>query len=372
MRIQKILIARRVVLNHVINMKECNFFRLYFLLVLAVFICACRGNTINTMESIKFDKLLKIDQSVYPLGHINSIAICEDSSIVLCSDKQVSKYNSKGNYEGKVGNLGRAVGEYNMPLFVRSWNNQIYVWSAMTLKFLIYGMDGQLIGECPYESAISDFLPYDRKIFIYTSGLRDTNIVDVYDIDAKAVTCSLTTSSETHKASRMLSVSPMAVLDGKLYYMSRDKLTIYQYDLNSQKSTTIVGDLESDSFFVPDIKNVKDLYSDKKKALTYLDKASYVVSIIPISESRFRVLSSEGEYYIKDDKRCKSRRFYSLYDINDGIVTNVSRFSAEEFPNPALICNFKNNNYFLKEVCDLGSTENQYVLCEFGNPLKNN
>ena len=142
-------------------------------------------------------------------------------------------YSSEGKQIRQIGNKGKARYEYNHPSAVRIYKDTIYVWSSFTLRFISYTMDGEPIEEYPYLSAIGDFIPTDKCIYIYNKGKSFDNVIYVYDKRSKCIVNNLTESTPEHKTLLYKWVaSPMMLSNSKLYYTTTDDLTVRTYDVN--------------------------------------------------------------------------------------------------------------------------------------------
>lgn len=314
------------------------------------------------VKDLEYEKICGIDQSKVKVGYLNALAIPGDGGFILGTDKDVTRYSIDGVPTGSVGRSGRAFGEYMMPMQVRTDGDKVYVWSAMTLAFLVYDSSGNLIDTCPYESALHDFLPFGDKIYIFTAGLRSSDIIDIYDIPSRKITASLTATSEAHKAISTYSICPMAIYDGALYYMSRDKLEVYRYAIDGGNEPEKILEFTSETFNVPEVPDAKSLKSDRQRSQDFFDESSYVVAIVPLGERHVKVLTSEGKYYRENGEFRKDKRFYSVYDIRKGSSRKISSFHADVLS--ASTSALKGSDlYFILRTVSEDTMDEDYALC---------
>ena len=131
--------------------------------------------------------VLETDGSCGMLGRLNSLAVIDSDCFAICDEMQVYLYNMQGKQIRCIGRSGNAGYEYNMPTVVRTDGNDIYVWSSMTLKFLAYDLQGKVTGEYGYSSAVRDFIPCGDNIAVYTNGVRDDMMIDIYSKSDKEI-----------------------------------------------------------------------------------------------------------------------------------------------------------------------------------------
>lgn len=250
-----------------------------------------------------------------------------------------------------------------MPMVVRSFADKIYVWSAMTLQFLVYGNNGEYLESYSYVSAVNDFIPCEDKIYISPAGARDEYVVDVFDIDTKSVSASLTLATEEQKTMRMWSVSPITVSSGTLYYMPKDRLAVYRCaleDLSRKDSLKF----ESETFSVPKVEDSVSSVRDKGKYVEFQDKASFAMGIfIGKNDNEIKVLTSEGEYSENAAERTDNR-YYTVYDIVGGKLKKSYSFHDEAFADCSLVSNVNGEMYFLRNEIQEGASEEKWTLCK--------
>ena len=86
-----------------------------------------------------------------------------------------------------------------MPSIARCFGDSVYIWCPMSLKFVTWSLDGQPGTEYGYPSAVSDFIPTDDELFIYTAGRREDNVIDIYDKSAGDVGKTLQKATDRHR-----------------------------------------------------------------------------------------------------------------------------------------------------------------------------
>lgn len=335
---------------------------MFFLFASAVCLLSCQNGSSETeVTDLRYEEVCGIGQSDF--GYVNALALTGDKGFVLGSDKIVRRYDMDGAETGRFGDSGRAEGEYLMPMGVRVDGDKVYVWSAMSLTFLAYGEDGEFLYACPYDSAIKDFVPYGDRIFIYTAGMRESSLIDVYDITSKKVVESFGEPSQEHKCASMYSVCPMAVRDGFLYYMSRDRLEVFRYKLEGGSAPEKVLGFESNTFKVPEVTDAGALRSDRERVDAFFNEASFVVALMPLGGDRFKVVTSEGVYRRDNGKLVKDQRYYSVYEARGGKAGRVLSFHADVISDPAAVAVTDGNMYFIRKTMSDSGDDESYALC---------
>lgn len=314
-------------------------------------------------SELSYETICELDQTECPVGRLNSLEVMRDGSILLCTNKDVLEYSAEGKFIRRIGHSGRADGEYVMPMVVRSYEDKIFVWSAMTLQFLEYDSEGNFVASYPYESGVNDFLPSDDRIFISPTGARDEYVIDVYGRESKSVCESLTLATEEQKAMQVWSIAPIFICSGDLYYMPKDRLSIYRCGLDElfQKDSLA---FVSKTFSVPKIKDAMSVLENMGKYEEYQNAASFVVGVfVGDGGAKIKVLTSEGEYSAGKDVR-KAKRYYTVYNVDGGMLKGNYSFHSGAIADCALICNCGGEMYFLRNEIQEGSSEETWTLCK--------
>lgn len=329
--------------------------------IAVAFVISCRrgidGNV--KISELEHDHICTINQQDHPIGNLNSLFVLEDGKFLLCTDSEVLLYDAEGQLLHEIGRSGRASGEYSMPMAVRAYGDTIYVWSAMTLKFIAYHIDGTFIDEYPYASALNDFIAGEGELYISPVGKRGDNVIDIYSLKLKDVEKTLTKAAESHKQTRWFSVCPMTLSDGSLYYMSRSGLDVYHHELSLSDEPEVVCAFESGSFKPLAEQDAVTLSGNGGKRSKYLDKASFTVQVMPFKD-HFAVLTYEGEYYMDGKIRKKDRRYYSLYEVSEKRARRLFSFPATDISDFALISTRGNEIYFIGHSIE--NDEDVYAL----------
>ena len=281
------------------------------LLIVLLLLCSCT-RSVTEREEAKFQTICRLSDNIANISLPFSFSVAEDGRFVLCDNEKVFLYSSEGRQIRQIGNKGKSKYEYNHPSVVRIYKDTIYVWSSFTLRFISYTMDGEFVEEYPYLSAIGDFIPSDKYIYIYNKGKSIDNVIDVYDKRSKSIVNNLTESTPEHKTLlHKWAALPMMLSNSKLYYTSTDDLTVRTYDANDVHESDLAR-IESETFKVSDLDEYK---YERKKTSEYLRDNSIVLSLFKGNKDKIYLLTLEGVSRIKDNKADNSERFFSVYDI---------------------------------------------------------
>ena len=335
----------------------------FCLCVICIISCSTKGDSVKLSDP-DTEFLCRLDQADIPIDKLYSMAITGDRRVIVSTLKEVLAYSFDGKYIGRIGNHGRAAGEYSMPMVVRTDEKHIYVWDAMNLKFIVYNIDGTFKSEYPYPSALRDFIPYGDKLAIYTAGNRQDNIIDIYSLEGKSVVDSFTPASPSQRAFRLISGYPMSISGDELFYMPSCELKLYKHNLKDEGGEELAGDFISDSFFVPQIEDAKALSSNKKERSSFHDKTSSVRMVIPYNQ-RILIMTLEGSFYSQDDVQKTDKRFYSFYLVDGGKLKCLACFPYDKLAASSLLCYSDGRLYFLKKEIDDKCGEESLQLFDY-------
>ena len=273
-----------------------------------------------------------------------SFAMANDGQFVLSDFTKVFLYSPDGEQIRQIGNAGRGPLEYLNPGCVKILNDTIYVWSANTLTFITYTMEGTPIAAYPYTSAITDFIPASEDIYIYTSGTRDENLIDIYNKRTHEVSRSLApTSSEHRLLLRRWATGPFLLQNGDLYFSSYDEPTIFKYDVMSSEQA-LFSKIESTSFSVE--KTDFDAIAKNSKAWSaFLDENSQVVNLFQ-QEGELYLLTIEGTAKYVNDVYDTSARRFGLYSASD--KQQIAQYSYASIGTSGLFSSNADGLYFIK------------------------
>ena len=311
------------------------------LLICTFWSCSRSESTVVEAPSETICRIVqKSDEEV--LGRLNSFAVVDKESFVLCTEEQVYLYDMSGRRLFKIGTSGNSDKEYLMPMIVRTDGNLIYVWSAMNMRFVVYDIKGNFIKYYSYKSAIRDFLPARDCIFIYPAGLKDDHIVEIYDTASMEVSESIGTPTFAHKVLLgWMSAAPLCYKDGDLYFLPMDKLSVMKYSCN-RAGSELVASLYSDTFKVESI----DSELDNNKQSLYRYANSYTLMLFN-RDDRFYILTSEGKYIKDGDMLSDENRFCSLYRIAGKTGERIMSFTMGSFAYGNLLSVYDGNLYFI-------------------------
>ena len=291
--------------------------------------------------------VLETDGSCGMLGRLNSLAVIDSDCFAICDEMQVYLYNMQGKQIRCIGRSGNAGYEYNMPTVVRTDGNDIYVWSSMTLKFLAYDLQGKVTGEYGYSSAVRDFIPCGDNIAVYTNGVRDDMMIDIYSKSDKEIQGCFWNTTEEHKVLlKWLSSAPLLYDNGNIYSVPQDKLELVRIDKTGKAAS--VSTIRSDSFSVSESRNTRN----RQAAMKYRLDNPYTV-LLAKKEGSFFLLTSEGIYSEKDKGMDDSRRYYTLYKFAGHDGKRLMSFSCRSFGYSNLLSEYDGDIYYIHhEIID--------------------
>lgn len=326
--------------------------KLYFLLIHILLSSCISVGHLSDIQEAEYDtetRLLNSEQTGYPC----SMAVINEDTFVLSTEKQVYLYE-EGAVIQKIGQIGRAEYEYQLPMIVRVYNDEIYVWCAMFLKFIVFTLDGIPLQEYHHDSAISDFAVTKDKIIIYNTGRRNENVLCIYDKLTGSVDYTVGNTSEEHKSLlKLFSTAPLSVCGHKVWFAHKDKLFIYCLDLENSDQTT-EAKIKSTSFNVKRRFHTEDIQS-------YIRTNSTVMILTTIGDECVLV-AAEGVYEPGDAGWDDDPRYFSIYKVNNQGNKCVKRIKASSLGDPALfsICN-ERLYYLFHELTD----DDIYLLRSF-------
>lgn len=310
--------------------------------------CSCLGGKDMIVQDS--DIVCKI-MTVYEneeIGRLNSIAVIDSAHFALSTDSQVYFYDMSGRCIRKIGRSGNAGYEYNMPLYVRSDGELIYVWSAMTTKFIAYTTEGVPVGEYGYDSALRDFCPSGDRIVIYPAGARGDHIIDIYDKIAGRVIKSLDNSSDAHRIlCGWMSAAPLLCSDGMVRYLPLDRLEVMRYDIGADVLAPIAK-IESDTFKPVPVKGDMDYPAARE----YMNDNPCTMLLINRGDTLY-VMTSEGRY--KDSSRGirnDEDRYCSLYRVEGRGGKKISSFTMSSLGYGNLLSLYDGEIYFIRHAVE--------------------
>lgn len=277
------------------------------------------------------------------LGRLNSIAVVDSSCFVICDESQVYLYDITGRQVRRIGRSGKAGHEYIMPQVVRSDGESIYVWSAMTMKFLQYDVRGNLLGEYGYASALRDFVPAGDNLVIYASGIMNQSIVNIYDKSDGSVRKCLYPASPEHKTiSAWLSTAPLLYEGKDVYAVPQDRMDLLHIDESGE--TDLLSSVHSETFKVSEYKLTEG--GSREKEIEYLYSNPYTVALLKKGEC-FYLLASEGKYDDRAGRIDDSHRYYAIYRFNKKGGEKCAVFSMESIGYSNLVSQYADDIYYI-------------------------
>ena len=289
---------------------------------------ACAGKGETPLSDPPFDEICTLSQEEEPLGAINSIDYVSDSTFVLCTESQIYLYDFSGSLIRKIGRMGHARSEYISPRIARYGSDRIVVWDGMQAKFLCYGMDGEYLGETTFDTGVSDFLVDGDCLLVYTANKKSDRCIVKLDLASGETETQefMPVGSGHHVLARWVSRAPMALENGVLWCMPKNKLDIYRSDRSE------VIHLNSDSFKAADIDDPQAVIADREKMEEYLHDNSFVLAVHPMDRV-VHVLAAEGYLRKTNMEMDRTHRYYAAYsyDKSTGKVKKLARFPQASF-----------------------------------------
>lgn len=331
--------------------------RSFLIVPFVLVVCSCSEPRPSVREApAEIVCEIKQDYNGSPLGILNSMAVIDSSLFALSTEHQVYLYDMNGNPVSLIGMEGSSASEYMMPLIVRSDSESVYVWSAMTLKFVVYDKSGKYIRDCAYSSAVRDFLPFRDTIYIYTAGSASGHIIDIFDSVEGKVLKSIGEPTDAHKALLgWLSTAPICRRGEELFFLPQDRLSLMKYS-GGNGNLVEVSSLDSDTFIVRGIASE----TDSRSQMNYRYSNPFTVSLL-YGDSLFYILTSEGEYIRRENGTLSSdNRFCGIYGTNGGKWEKIATFPMDSFGYTNLVSSFGGNFYFVSSSTD--GEEDMYTL----------
>lgn len=326
------------------------------LLGAALLFCACAGKEDTPVSEPPFEAVCMLNQEEEPLGLVNSIDYVRDSLFAVSTESQVLLFDFSGSPVRKIGRSGRSKSEYVAPMIVRADSDRIFVWDGMLTKFIWFSVEGELLGERLFETAISDFLVDGDRLWIYTAYKNEDSVIARLDLESGAVEYQpvFPVEDEHLVLVRWMARAPMAIKDGVLWCMPKDRLEIYRSD-NSR-----VLRLQSGSFKVEEVDDPKAIIGNLEKMQDYLCNNPFVLAVRP-TDRNIQVLTVEGRVKKTAAGVDRSRRYYSAYsyDLSVDETRQLVRFSQEAF-SPDQLMTGPDGFYFLSHKIVDG--DDQYCL----------
>lgn len=314
--------------------------------VLMLPLCSCSGGKDVTVQDADSGTVCEI-MSVFgdeEIGSPCSLAVIDSAHFAISTDYQVYLYDMSGHCISKIGRSGNAGFEYNMPLYVRCDGDLIYVWSAMTMKFVAYTLDGTPVGEYGYDSALRDFCPSGDYIVIYTAGNRGDHIIDIYDKTCCQVVKSLGNSSDAHKVlCGWMSAAPFFCSDGGVHYLPLDRLDVMKYDMGTDLLLPVAG-IESETFKPVQVKGDMDYPAAREYRNTN------PCTMLAVNRGgNLYVLTSEGRYNDSPDRILNNEnRYCSLYRVEGRGGRKIACFTVSSLGYGNLMSVYDGEIYFIR------------------------
>ena len=322
---------------------------------ISVLLHSCSNNAESAMQVPNFEEICVIKDNDKVISDVQSIDIIDENRFVISDMQSVYLYDIQAARIKKISHSGRAQGEYILPMTVRYNNGHIYVWSAGSLSFLVYDLDGNYINGYPYNSAISDFLVDNRNIYVYTAGKADDYIIDVIELPGNKTVERLINANDEHVfMNKFYSVAPMASENGKFYFSPKDKLKIYGYNSENGSCDELLS-FESKTFIVE--KGINEVqYNDANGRRQVLGDNSLTLGLL-LKKNNFYLMTLEGKLG-ENIKYADSGKYFAIYDCSKP-KEPVSKYPYSTIGKARLIDTFNGSFYILSYSTN---NEDDFVL----------
>lgn len=305
-----------------------NFRFLFVIAGMSLLFHACMEKGDTPVSEPPFEEICTLNQEEELLGRMNSIDYIRDSLFVVCTESQIYLYDFSGTRVRKIGRAGRTKSEYVAPMIVRADQDRIFVWDGMLAKFLWFSVEGELLGERFFDKGVSDFLVDGDCLWIYTADNESDRCICKLNLEngETEIQDFLPVVGAHHVLVRWTSRAPMAMKEGVLWCMPKNRLEIYRSD------DSRVLRIKSESFKVEEVDEPKAITDDREKTMEYLYNNPFVLAVRPTDRS-VQVLTAEGQLKMTKTGMDRSRRFYSVYsyDLSNDTTRKLIRFSQGAF-----------------------------------------
>ena len=331
---------------------------------------SCSSNSHGPIETTdaETEEICRLGENLALIKTPVSFSMVGEDRFVISDRNGVYLYGTDGNQISQIGRTGRAKSEYSMPSIARCFGDSVYIWCPMSLKFVTWSLDGQPGAEYRYPSAVSDFIPTDDELFIYTAGRREDNVIDIYDKSAGDVGKTLQKMTDRHRILLILRSSyPMCMVGDDLYFMPKDELTLMRYNMESEdlyEESSII----SDTFIVDEDLSQDLMDCSMAEAFSEVHENSQTMFLSP-SQKGFYVLAKEGvgkmSGGLDNYKTDYSDAAISLYEIRKKGNRHVASYRYDSIGTLSLFSNYGNNVYFIKSAVKDGNdiyTLNRLVI----------
>lgn len=322
---------------------------LYFLVIVFLTLISCQTQHVD-FSKITQNEICALKDNIELIGNIESLSVT-DSMYVVSTGDHIIIFNSVGEQETIIDRKGRGRYEYVDASIVRQYDDCLYVWCPYLLKFIVFDSNGNGIRECQYNSAISDFIPHGDNVYIYTRGLREDHIIDVLNFSSGEVLDSLVNTSSGHRALlSQTSKSPIDIEGKSLYFMPKDSLVVYRYNIDSSKLDRVM-EFCSDSFVSSPFKN-QSIDKNLSESIEYVFHNSYTTGL-SVKDGHCYVLTAEGTADIQKDYTMRNNTLYSnLYNVDMSTGDAIQAKSDKPLDTPRISSYNGSLFYVLHEIND--------------------
>lgn len=334
--------------------------RIFITIFVIIVTCACTSDNNFEINDAPVEVICKLSNNIAEVGSIESLCVFKDGFAAITNPDNVFVYDFNGKQKYTIGHSGNANFEYNRPFIIRSLEDSLYVWSANSLKFIVYSKDGTPVKEYPYRSSIRDFVPSKDKLIIYNSGVNYGYTIDIYSKGTKGVTESIIETSNEHKVLlSLMSVAPLICQENRVFFVPKDKLIVTGYDMVNHKYN--VSEIQSQTFNVKELRDL-DILKNRKQMIEFLMSSSASISLIPHNND-ILLLTLEG-YEVLDEEQHRidySNRYYALYEVGSGKTKAL--YTYESLSSVYLFSVFEDSLYFIKREYNEELNDESYYLC---------
>lgn len=339
---------------------------LILILLFVTFSCNNQDRQKSSQRSIQMREVCSLAENMSIIDSPLSLDVASDGSFLVSDGSNIVGYDSSGTQTFVWNKKGRGPFEYLVSQRVRRCLDTIYVWDSGSTRLLAYDLNGNGLWAYNYDSAMCDFVPTETSIFIYPCGKKWKNVIQELDLKTKSVIRSYGLSSMAHKAFQSADAAvPLTVHDGTPYFMTRDRMDLYQVLPDGSETASLVEHFESDSFHCEEIE--EDLFAiNPHSGIEFILQNSFVVSI-SVNGASYKILTAEGAATpgrIQPTGKIKidnDHLVFRLYQISkDSLSVSVS----ERYFNPSLISERDGTLYVLKEESENENATYQLLALE--------
>ena len=256
-------------------------------------------NLVNTKDP---ELVCQLSEDSVLLKDIVNFTVLNDTSFVVTDGQGVYLYHISGVFKKQLGKKGQAGGEMISPSHIYATSDFVYIWCSSLMKFLIFDHEANFIKELSgFKRAVKKFIvnPSNEILYIYTSGFFDdvenktNDVIDIYNIADESSKKYGERGPEDEVLSTWRNSGGLYIDADRLIYIHPGNLTIYDLDLNSDK--TIRYNIDDIAFNTTKMtSHVREVMQNLSKLTDYLGKNSFVKDLYKDND-QFIIVSEIGQ-----------------------------------------------------------------------------